>query len=139
MLVVFRNPKDTVVSYYHFMNKNPVLPKAESWDKFFSDFMSGEGEINSLVLLSSIMLFTFLKIIEYRCLTLTPFSHTVGWGSYFDHALAWEKHMDDPNVLIMTYEELKEVKKILKKKTVYACVLAYQVIINYHTYTRLFQ
>ncbi|XP_027008839.2 sulfotransferase 6B1-like [Tachysurus fulvidraco] len=74
MLVVFRNPKDTVVSYYHFMNNNPVLPKAESWDKFFSDFMSGE----------------------------------VGWGSYFDHALAWEKHMDDPNVLIVTYEELKE-------------------------------
>ncbi|XP_053369325.1 sulfotransferase 6B1-like [Clarias gariepinus] len=83
MLVVFRNPKDTLVSYYHFMNKNPVLPNAESWDKFFSDFMSGE----------------------------------VGWGSYFDHALAWEKHMDDPNVLIMTYEELKEnlldgVKKV---------------------------
>ncbi|XP_027008874.1 sulfotransferase 6B1-like [Tachysurus fulvidraco] len=74
MLVVFRNPKDTVVSYYHFMNNNPVLPKAESWDKFFSDFMSGE----------------------------------VGWGSYFDHALAWEKHMDDPNVLIVTYEDLRE-------------------------------
>ncbi|KAK3562231.1 hypothetical protein QTP86_031152 [Hemibagrus guttatus] len=83
MLVVFRNPKDTVVSYYHFMNSNPVLPNAESWDKFFSDFMSGE----------------------------------VAWGSYFDHALGWEKHMDDPNVLIVTYEELKEnlldsVKKI---------------------------
>lgn len=39
------------------------------------------------------------------------FSHTVGWGSYFDHAVAWEKHMDDPYVLIMTYEELKEVDK----------------------------
>ncbi|KAF5894610.1 sulfotransferase 6B1-like [Clarias magur] len=82
MLVVLRNPKDTVVSYYHFMNNNPMLPKV-SWDKFFSDFMSGE----------------------------------VGWGSYFDHALAWEKHMDDPNVLIVTYEELKEnlvdgVKKV---------------------------
>ncbi|GAA6089048.1 sulfotransferase 6B1-like [Tachysurus ichikawai] len=83
MFVVFRNPKDTVVSYYHFMNNNPVLPKAESWDKFFSDFMSGE----------------------------------VAWGSYFDHALGWEKHMDDPNVLIVIYEELKEnllegIKKI---------------------------
>ncbi|XP_066504207.1 sulfotransferase 6B1 isoform X2 [Hoplias malabaricus] len=74
MLVVFRNPKDTVVSYYHFMNNNPVLPKAESWDKFFSDFMSGD----------------------------------VAWGSYFDHALAWEKRMDDPGVLVLTYEELKE-------------------------------
>ncbi|KAM9461565.1 sulfotransferase 6B1-like [Clarias gariepinus] len=83
MLVVFRNPKDTLVSYYHFMNNNPVLPNAESWDKFCSDFMSGE----------------------------------VGWGLYFDHILAWEKHMDDPDVLIVTYEELKEnlldgVKKV---------------------------
>ncbi|XP_060796393.1 sulfotransferase 6B1-like [Neoarius graeffei] len=83
ILVIFRNPKDTAISYYHFMNNNPVLPKAESWDKFFSDFISGE----------------------------------VGWGSYFDHAVAWNKRMDDPNVLIATYEELKEnlfesVKKI---------------------------
>ncbi|XP_062397388.1 sulfotransferase 6B1-like [Sardina pilchardus] len=72
-LVVWRNPKDTVVSYFHFMNKNPVLPNVE-WNQFFSDFMSGE----------------------------------VGWGSYFDHALAWNKHMDDPNVKIVTFEELKQ-------------------------------
>ncbi|KAL2086654.1 hypothetical protein ACEWY4_017713 [Coilia grayii] len=73
MLVVWRNPKDTLVSYFHFMNKNPVLPNVE-WDKFFSDFMSGE----------------------------------VGWGSYFDHAEAWDKLMDDPNVKIVTYEDLKQ-------------------------------
>ncbi|KAL0964666.1 hypothetical protein UPYG_G00327240 [Umbra pygmaea] len=74
MLVVFRNPKDTMVSYYHFTNKNPVLPTAESWDHFFSDFMSGQ----------------------------------VPWGSYFDHALGWEKRIDDPNVMIITFEELKQ-------------------------------
>ncbi|XP_059393317.1 sulfotransferase 6B1-like [Carassius carassius] len=74
ILVVFRNPKDTLISYYHFMNKNPVLPNAGPWDKFFSDFMAGE----------------------------------VAWGSYFDHALAWEKRLDDPNVMIVTYEELKQ-------------------------------
>ena len=34
----------------------------------------------------------------------------VPWGSYFDHALAWEKKMDDPNVMIVTYEELKQVR-----------------------------
>ena len=33
----------------------------------------------------------------------------VCWGSYFDHALAWEKRMNDPNVMIITYEELKQV------------------------------
>ncbi len=49
ILVVFRNPKDTLVSYYHFMNKNPVLPSAEPWDKFFSDFMAGEGAKHSIM------------------------------------------------------------------------------------------
>ncbi|KAJ0066813.1 hypothetical protein NL108_002866, partial [Boleophthalmus pectinirostris] len=74
MLVIFRNPKDTAVSYYHFFNNNPVLPSVKSWDSFFERFMSGE----------------------------------VPWGSYFDHALAWEKKMDDPNVMFITYEDLKK-------------------------------
>ncbi|XP_051274299.1 sulfotransferase 6B1 [Dicentrarchus labrax] len=73
MLVIFRNPKDTLVSYYHFSNNNPVLP-GESWESFYSNFISGE----------------------------------VSWGSYFDHALAWEKRMDDPSVMVVTYEELKQ-------------------------------
>ncbi|XP_073338297.1 sulfotransferase 6B1 [Pagrus major] len=74
MLVIFRNPKDTLVSFFHFSNNNPVLPSGRSWDTFYSDFMSGD----------------------------------VPWGSYFDHALAWEKRMDDPNVMVVTYEELKQ-------------------------------
>ncbi|XP_030628174.1 sulfotransferase 6B1-like [Chanos chanos] len=74
MLVIFRNPKDTAVSFYHFSNNNPVLPTALSWDSFYSEFMSGE----------------------------------VPWGSYFDHAVAWEKHINDPNVMTVTYEELKQ-------------------------------
>ncbi|XP_026211864.1 sulfotransferase 6B1-like [Anabas testudineus] len=73
MLVIFRNPKDTLVSYFHFCNNNPVLPTVK-WDSFYSDFMSGD----------------------------------VPWGSYFDHALAWEKKMDDPNIMIVTYEDLKQ-------------------------------
>lgn len=74
MLVIFRNPKDTLVSYYHFCNNNPVLPSMKSWESFFTDFLSGD----------------------------------VPWGSYFDHALAWEKRMDDPNVMVVTYEGLKQ-------------------------------
>ncbi|KAF3841774.1 hypothetical protein F7725_023725 [Dissostichus mawsoni] len=41
ILVIFRNPKDTLVSFYHFSNNNPVLP-SESWDSFYSNFMSGD-------------------------------------------------------------------------------------------------
>ncbi|XP_062983247.1 LOW QUALITY PROTEIN: sulfotransferase 6B1-like [Elgaria multicarinata webbii] len=32
----------------------------------------------------------------------------VAWGSYFDQAVTWNKHIDDENVFILTYEELKE-------------------------------
>ncbi|XP_070771871.1 sulfotransferase 6B1 [Enoplosus armatus] len=74
MLVIFRNPKDTLVSFYHFSNNNPVLPSGPSWDSFYSHFLSGD----------------------------------VPWGSYFDHALAWEKKMDNPNIMVVTYEELKQ-------------------------------
>lgn len=44
MLVIFRNPKDTLASFYHFYNNNPVLPSGQAWDSFFSNFMKGEGE-----------------------------------------------------------------------------------------------
>ncbi|XP_048884979.1 sulfotransferase 6B1-like [Brienomyrus brachyistius] len=74
IVVMFRNPKDTAVSYFHFTNNNPVLQTAESWDKFYSDFMQGE----------------------------------VPWGSYFDYALAWEEHINDPNVLVVIFEDMKQ-------------------------------
>lgn len=51
MLVVFRNPKDTLVSFFHFYNNNPVLPSGQSWDSFFSDFMKGEGEESEVMLM----------------------------------------------------------------------------------------
>lgn len=73
ILVMWRNPKDTLVSFYHFMNNNPVLSNVE-WNQFFSDFMAGD----------------------------------VLYGSYFDHAKAWEKLSDDPNVKMITYEQMKE-------------------------------
>ncbi|XP_002412224.3 amine sulfotransferase [Ixodes scapularis] len=32
----------------------------------------------------------------------------VDFGSYFDHLLSWYGHRDEPNVLFMTYEDLKQ-------------------------------
>ncbi|KAG7231439.1 hypothetical protein INR49_011934 [Caranx melampygus] len=43
MLVIFRNPKDTLVSFYHFSNNNPVLP-VQSWETFYSHFLNGDGK-----------------------------------------------------------------------------------------------
>uniref|UniRef100_A0A669PI24 Sulfotransferase n=2 Tax=Phasianus colchicus TaxID=9054 RepID=A0A669PI24_PHACC len=74
ILVLFRNPKDTAVSFFHFHKNVPSVPSYSSWDEFFSEFMNGK----------------------------------VGWGSYFDHAVTWNKHIDDENTMIVIYEDLKE-------------------------------
>ncbi|XP_006752219.1 sulfotransferase 6B1-like, partial [Leptonychotes weddellii] len=33
---------------------------------------------------------------------------TVSWGSYFDFAINWNKHLDDENVKFLLYEDLKK-------------------------------
>ncbi|XP_078532582.1 sulfotransferase 6B1-like [Lissotriton helveticus] len=73
-LVVFRNPKDAAVSYFHFQNNNPALSNFDSWDQFFECFISGK----------------------------------VGYGSYFDHAIAWNKRIDDENVMVVMFEDMKK-------------------------------
>ncbi|XP_032832490.2 sulfotransferase 6B1-like [Petromyzon marinus] len=42
VVLVFREPKDTAVSFYHFYNNNPGLPSVGSWDEFFRMFMEGD-------------------------------------------------------------------------------------------------
>ncbi|XP_069881804.1 sulfotransferase 6B1 [Dipodomys merriami] len=74
ILVIFRNPKDTAVSFFHFHNDVPDIPSYASWAEFFRQFMKGE----------------------------------VSWGSYFDFAINWNKHLDDDNVKFVLYEDLKE-------------------------------
>nr|XP_002709808.2 sulfotransferase 6B1 [Oryctolagus cuniculus] len=74
ILVIFRNPKDTAVSFFHFHNDVPDIPSYGSWDDFFKHFMKGQ----------------------------------VSWGSYFDFAINWNKHLDDANIKFILYEDLKE-------------------------------
>ncbi|XP_019503326.1 PREDICTED: sulfotransferase 6B1 [Hipposideros armiger] len=74
ILVIFRNPKDTAVSFFHFHNDVPNIPSYSSWDEFFRQFMKGQ----------------------------------VSWGSYFDFAINWNKHLEDENVKFILYEDLKE-------------------------------
>ncbi|NWJ00536.1 ST6B1 Sulfotransferase, partial [Crypturellus undulatus] len=74
ILVLFRNPKDTAVSFFHFHNNAPSIPSYSCWDEFFSEFMNGK----------------------------------VSWGSYFDYAVAWSKHIEDENIMVVLYEDLKQ-------------------------------
>lgn len=89
ILVIFRNPKDTAVSLFHFHSKNPAVHTYNDWDDYFRDFISGNAKPHSN---------------KDRSLETL----TVVWGSYFDHAMIWNKHIEDENVMIITYEALKE-------------------------------
>ncbi|NWQ68549.1 ST6B1 Sulfotransferase, partial [Neopipo cinnamomea] len=40
ILLLIRNPKDLATSFYHFSSGVATLPSYETWDDFFTDFMS---------------------------------------------------------------------------------------------------
>ncbi|XP_078511820.1 sulfotransferase 6B1-like [Lissotriton helveticus] len=85
-LVVFRNPKDTAVSLFHFYNSLALLPNYSSWDEFFEYFMTG-------------------KVI---------------YSSWFEYAIAWNEHIDDENVMVLMFEEMKvDLEAAVKKISVF--------------------
>lgn len=50
---------------------------------------------------------------EYRNMSFDTFFEmfydgTTDWNDYFDHVVSWYAHKDDPNVLFVTYEDMKE-------------------------------
>uniref|UniRef100_A0A8D2NC83 Sulfotransferase n=1 Tax=Zonotrichia albicollis TaxID=44394 RepID=A0A8D2NC83_ZONAL len=45
ILLLIRNPKDVATSYYHFSNALALLPSYETWDDFFTDFMTKKSTV----------------------------------------------------------------------------------------------
>nr|XP_020644085.1 sulfotransferase 6B1-like [Pogona vitticeps] len=50
VLVLFRNPKDTAASFFHFHNSTPSVPSYNSWEEFFSRFMNGQVALGTPIL-----------------------------------------------------------------------------------------
>lgn len=42
IIYVARNPKDNMVSYYHFQRMNKSLPAPGTWEEYFESFMAGK-------------------------------------------------------------------------------------------------
>ncbi|XP_023392379.1 sulfotransferase 1C4 isoform X2 [Pteropus vampyrus] len=42
IIYVARNPKDTMVSYYHFQRMNKALPAPGTWEEYFESFLTGK-------------------------------------------------------------------------------------------------
>ncbi len=73
VIVVIRNPKDVMVSFYHFYRMFSHMGNySGGWNHFFDMFMAGK----------------------------------VAGGSWFQHTLSWWDIRKQPNVLIITYEDM---------------------------------
>ena len=85
VLVALRNPKDTIVSYYHHERLIKLFSFCGSFREYFDIFMDG----------------------------------LVAWGSYWEYTKEVWKRRNDPNVLIVFYEDMKKdlvgcIKKVAK-------------------------
>ena len=82
-IIVNRNPKDVLVSYYYFYRMNRNLGDFQG---YFDDF------------------FELAKM------------NMIAQGDWFDWVLSWWEERDNPNVLIMTYEEMsRDLPKAVRK------------------------
>ncbi|KAK3737785.1 hypothetical protein QZH41_017259, partial [Actinostola sp. cb2023] len=77
---VIRNPKDVAVSWYHHYKGFKFFEFDRPWDEFFEMFIDNKDSFISVV-----------------------------YGSWFDHVLGWWAHRDDPNILFLKYEDMKNL------------------------------
>ncbi|NXA65570.1 ST6B1 Sulfotransferase, partial [Mohoua ochrocephala] len=94
VVVLFRNPKDTAVSFFHFHNNVPSVPSYSSRDEFFSGFMT-DLKVTPMCFSSSLQL---------------------AGGSCFDPAVTWNEHTEDKNTMVIIYEDLKGLKQMPVKQ-----------------------
>jgi len=80
VVVVLRNPEDVLVSFYRFFEDWFFEPGSISLDAFAREFWLARG---------------------------VPPSKMQN-ASFFVHLVSWYKRKDDPNVLIVLFEDLKE-------------------------------
>nr|XP_023970419.1 sulfotransferase 6B1-like [Chrysemys picta bellii] len=81
-------------SYSHWSSPIILVPKSDGTTRFCNDFC----QLNEISQFNAYPISRIDELVD----------RLVCWGSYFDYLVEWNKHMDDENVMAITYEELKE-------------------------------
>jgi len=93
---VARNPKDVIVSYYHFHKLMAIQQFTGDFDTFVELFIKDE----SMMLIHLIQKYIDLINLIWQIVLVTPLFH---------HLLSAWKNRDHPNMHFMFYEDLKMV------------------------------
>nr|XP_060639172.1 sulfotransferase 1C2-like [Anolis sagrei ordinatus] len=134
IIYVARNPKDNVVSYFHFHLMNKTKPEPGNWEEFLETFMAGKGEQTPNM--ESVGL-VWVESKDCVMRSLGPINTALSWfsglqepgksrgrlknqipfllfclivscGSWFDHVRGWWEAKDRHPVLYLFYEDVKE-------------------------------
>ncbi|KAM9823913.1 amine sulfotransferase-like, partial [Neosynchiropus ocellatus] len=93
VIYVMRNPKDNMVSYFHFSQALELLDTPESFAEFFEEYMKGNGGSQSQMKQGS-QFYLFIYFLTVLC------------NSWFDHIKVWHEMKDNYNILFLTYEDM---------------------------------
>lgn len=105
VIYVSRNPKDVVVSFYHFHQMAAFLPDFSTFAEFLPHFLEGTCKFKHVGCILTKCPGSYLVI----CLLL-PIS--VCYGSWFDHVKDWTNSTATvSNLLHVTYEKMSQVNQ----------------------------
>lgn len=111
-----RNPKDVLVSFYHFHKMANFLPEPGTFPEFLNRFLEGTCELKSrkkdtFIFQCLVTIADFMQLDEMYNI-LSHLFVPVSYGSWFDHVKEWTSQTATmSNLLHITYEEMSLVKK----------------------------
>lgn len=103
IIYVARNPKDVVVSFYHFDKMNQLHPEPGPWEGYVGKFIQGNSETIAEEY-SVIVRFLILQIGHWHVLFVL-----VAFGSWGSHVREFWALKQEKNILYLFYEDMLEV------------------------------
>uniref|UniRef100_A0A3P9QGS8 Sulfotransferase n=1 Tax=Poecilia reticulata TaxID=8081 RepID=A0A3P9QGS8_POERE len=104
IIYVSRNPKDVLVSFYHFHKMANFLPDAGSFPEFLHQFLEGTCKLTFFCFYN-----IFIVFLKFGFPPPAPHLFcSVHFGSWFDHIKGWTSQAAALNLLHVTYEEMSK-------------------------------